>query len=473
MKIILPFLLLFFVCICAKGQVKIWSLKACMDTALERNILLNQEQLNLQITNINLLQAKAAMLPNLYLNDTHGLNSGFSLDPYTNQYTTQNISSNNLSLNSSVNIFNGHILLYTVRQNRQLYNASLQDVDKTKNDIVLNVLAGYLQLLMDYEAIDVANAQVEATNVQLGQTQKFVQFGKVTELTLLQIISQLAADKLTVVNAENQLQLDKLILLQLMETPVTADFAIVRVPVLELYVNAPLPPANIYPIAAAFWPPLKGAALRTEAAASGIKIAQTYGLPLLTLNAGLKTGYSSIRSNFQYDTTFQSTTIGYVKGDPTQPVIGNVPTYNSNKQIQSFGDQLKNNFGEFVSLSLSVPIFNRYYAHSAIAIAKINVRSAKLNQQQAANDLRKAIETVSTNQVSAGKKLIAVQEQADVEKRTYTDMEKKYAFGVISATDFLIEKNNYNKVNMLLIQAKYDYMLKVKMVDFYLGKKNY
>jgi outer membrane protein len=107
---------------------------------------------------------------------------------------------------------------------------------------------------------------------------------------------------------------------------------------------------------------------------------------------------------------------------------------------------------------------------SAVAIAKINVQSAQWNERQTKNDLRKNIETVYTNQVSAGKRLVATEEQMELEERTYTDMEKKYTVGAMDATDFLIEKNNYIKASMSLIQAKYDYVLKAKMVDFYIGK---
>jgi outer membrane protein len=133
-------------------------------------------------------------------------------------------------------------------------------------------------------------------------------------------------------------------------------------------------------------------------------------------------------------------------------------------------DQFKNNYSQVVTFTLSVPIFNNFIVKSGVAIAKINVMNAQLNEQQTKNDLRKSIETVYTNQVSAGKKLSAIEEQMDLETRTYADMKKKYTVGANDATDFLIEKNNYNKAAMSLIQAKYDYVLKVKMVDFYLGK---
>ncbi len=448
----------------------LWSLKECLDTALIKNITINQGYLSSQINKINLIQSKAAQLPNLYLNDSHNLNSGFSLDPYTNQYTSQNISSNNLSLNSSVNLYNGHVLLYTIKQNQLLFEAGLLDIDKLKVDVTLNVMAAFMQVLMDYEAIEVAKQQVESSTVQVTQTEKFLQFGKVAELSLLQIQSQLSSDKLLQINAENQLQLDKLTLLQLMETPFNTSFEIKKQETFNFIPFLTPSPTQINTASLAFMPQIMSAKIRIDAANESIKIAQCLGIPSLNLSGGLKTGYSSIRSNTSTTISYQSSTIGYVKGDIAQPVTGIIPVTITNKQIQPIGDQLKNNFGEFITLTLSVPIFNRYLARNNVSMAKINIRSAELNEQQARNDLRKAVEVVYTNQISAGKKMIATREQLDLEQRTYSDMEKKYAFGAVGATDFLIEKNNFNKASMSFIQAKYDYALKTKMVDFYLGK---
>jgi len=465
---------IFIIAFCAYSVTanaqKMWTLKECLDTALVKNISINQGYLSSEIARINLIQARAAVLPNLYLNDSHSLNSGFSLDPYTNQYTTQSISSNNLSFNSSVNIFNGHVLLYTIRQNKLLYEAGLLDNDKLKVDVTLNILAAYMQVLMDYAAIDVSKEQVTSSDTLVGRTKKFLQFGKVAELSLLQTESQLASDKLLEITAENQLQLDKLTLLQLMETPVDSSFEIKIQETGDSVLIIPPSSTQINDVSLGFMPQIKSAAIKIDASKASIKVAQCLGIPSLILSGGLKTGYSSIRSNYNTDTSFQLQTIGYVKGDLAQPVTGEVATFNSNKQIQSLSDQLKNNFGEFITLTLSVPIFNRYVARSSIAIAKVNVRVAELNEQQTKNDLRKSIETVYTNQITAGKKMLAVKEQLDLERRTYSDMEKKYSFGAVDATTFLIEKNNFDKAAMSFIQAKYDYALKTKMVDFYLNK---
>jgi outer membrane protein len=235
------------------------------------------------------------------------------------------------------------------------------------------------------------------------------------------------------VNAENQLQLDKLTLLQLMEIPVRNDFDIQRLELKVLFPETPMPTDEIDKISENFLPQIKSASLKTDASFYNLKMAESGRLPKLTLGGALSTGYSSLNNG----------------------------TYSS---------QFNNNFSQQLSVTLAVPIFNNLIVKSNIAIARINVQNAQLNEKQTKNDVRKNIELVYTNQVMAGKKLIATQEQMELEKRTYTDMETKFSVGAIGATEFLVEKNNYNKVALLLIQAKYDYVLKAKMVDFYLGK---
>ena len=431
-----------------------------MDTALYRNISINKGILNSNINAINLHQSKSAIIPNLNFGDNQAYNSGFSLDPYTNQYTTQNINTNTANLSSTVTLFNGYLLINTIKQYQLLYNAGEYDILKARNDIVLGVLAGYMQILMDYEAIDAAQAQILSTQTQVAETQKFVTFGKVAPLNLLQIESQLAADKLLKVTAENQLRLDKLSLLQLMEIPVREDFNVQLQQFLTINPADPLQTSEITAVAIAFLPEIQSAALRKEAAMYSLKMARSGYYPKLTFNAALKTGYSSNRTNSMYDTSYLLSTIGYVKGDQTQPVTAMLPMVYNNRQVADLSDQLKNNFSQSLGLTLSVPIFNNRSVKSAVDIASANIQSARLNEQQVRNDVRKSIETVYTNQIAAGKKLTAIEEQMDMETRTYSDMKKKYGFGASSITDFLIEVNNFNKVFMQLIQAKYDYILK-------------
>ncbi|MDP4267383.1 MAG: TolC family protein [Bacteroidota bacterium] len=428
-------ILTFFACLIAVSGYtqKIWNLQNCIDTALKKNISVNQGQLNSNINNTNLKRAKAQLFPNLNIDDAYSLNSGKTLDPYLNQYTHHITSINDIALNSSVTLYNGSLLLNTIRQSNLNYKVGILDVEKLRNDIMINVLAAYMQVLMDYEAVSVAQAQIDATEKQVNQTNKFVEFGKVPEINLIQIQSQLASDQLTKINTENQLQLDKLTLLQLMEIPVRSDFDIQKQDISDLFPAIPMSSEEIMKISVGFLPQIKSAQLRTDASVYSLKMAESGYFPKLIMGASVKSGFTSLNNG-------------------------------------PFSTQLNNNFNQTIGLSLSIPIFNNFLVKSNTEIAKINFLNAQLNQQQIKNDVRKSIEIAYTNQVSAGKKLVATRKQMELEKRTYDDLEKKFLVGALDATTFLIEKNNYEKVSMALLQAKYDYVLKVKIVDFYMNK---
>ncbi len=425
-------LLTVFVCFSGTAQEK-WSLKACVDTAYKRNISLNQGRVTTMIDKFTLQQSKAQLYPSANINESLDLTFGKSFDPAKNQYNTYTSSIDRLGLNSSVTLFNGYLLINTIKQNRLLYESGNLDVETTRNNILLSVLASYMQVLMDYEAIDVAQAQIDATNIQVEETKKFVEFGKVAELNLLQIESQLAANKLTKVTAENQADMDKVTLLQLMQVPYQANFDIERMELKELFPEIPISPEAIDQISEGFLPEIKSASLKTNASIFGLKMSKSGWYPRLSLGMGLTTGYSSFAD------------------------------------IQ-LSNQLKNNFGQYLNFTLAIPIFNNSQVRYKVAISKANVTNALLNEKLTKNNLRQSIETAYTNQVTAGRKLISVQAQMELEKRTYSDMAEKYSVGAADITDFLVEKNNFNSVSMSLIQAKYDYVLKAKIVDFYLGK---
>lgn len=416
----------------ARAQEK-WSLQACVDTAYERNISLNQGRVTTIIDKFTLKQSKAQLYPSANINESLDLTFGKSFDPAKNQYNTYTSSIDRLGLNSSVTLFNGYLLINTIKQNRLFYESGNLDVETTRNNILLSVLASYMQVLMDYEAIDVAQAQIDATNIQVEETKKFVEFGKVAELNLLQIESQLAADKLTKVTAENQADVDKVTLLQLMQVPYQANFDIERMELKELFPEIPISPEAIDQISESFLPEIKSASLKTNASIFGLKMSKSGWYPRLSFGMGLTTGYSSFAD------------------------------------IQ-LSNQLKKNFGQYLNFTLAIPIFNNSQVRYKVAISKENVTNAQLNEKLTKNNLRQSIETAYTNQVTAGKKLVSVEEQMKLEQRTYSDMAEKYSVGAADVTDFLIEKNNFNRVSMSLIQAKYDYVLKAKIVDFYLGK---
>jgi outer membrane protein len=378
----------------------------------------------------------------------------------------QNTSANAPALNGTVTVFNGFQLQNTIKQSKYLLDAGNFDVEKMKDDITLNVVAAYLQVLYSYKALGIANSEVNSDLTQVEKTQKLVDGGKLAELSLLQVQSQLTADKAVAVNTDNQLQLAKVALMQLMNMPIVDNFnvdsASTKEPAIENIVSA----ADIYKTSEGIMPEVKSAELVTKANETGISIAKALASPRLSFGGVLKTAYSS--GNSLYSTSYSAGAIGYLETNPSEQVWGLIPS--SSKQNFSFSSQISDYFAPALSLNLTIPIFNNYQAKYGIEKAKVNLQNSQLEEEGVKNVLRENVEQAYTDLNAAVKNYAAAKDNLTAEQRTYSDLEKKYNQGLATATDYLIEKNNYEKAQQSVVQAKYTYIFKSKIVDFYLGK---
>lgn len=425
------------------AQVKRWKFRECLDTALVHNITVNQSRLTNELNKVSLEQSKANRIPSVSANASEGLSLGKNVDPTTNSFVTQAYHSTNLSINGSYNLFNGLQNANTIRQNRLNVEAGQYDIEKVKNDVTLNITTGYLQVLFAYEVLSAAKNQAEATAAQVDRTQKMVEAGKSPESDLLQIRSQQATDNLSVITAQNQLDLAKVTLMQLMEIPVT-DLFDVEIPTM-LEPAQPILNTNeeIYRRSLAIMPQITGYTIKTDAALMAQKVSEGARWPRLTLGANLNTNFASSR---------------------TQGSVVNPEGY-------PFFEQIWDNIGQSLNLGLSIPIYSNRQIKSNIDRAKINVLNARLNEQNVKNVLRKSVEQTATDLKAASKKYEATREQLRAVEAAYLNAEKKYVVGVMNATDFLIQKNNFFQSQSNLIQAKYDYIFKSKILDFYQGKE--
>ncbi len=454
-----------------QAQTKIWTLKECIKRAFEENIALNQSRLSNEITRISWDQSRYNAYPNLNLYDAHNIGFGRTLDPVSYAYTNQTYSSNIPSLSSSVTLYNGGHNLNLIKENKLNYDAGILDIEKQQNDLALTILGAYMQVLLDIEAVNIAKEQIALTAAQVDRTQKYVTAGKFPELNLFQIQSQLATDKSAEVDAENTLQIARVTLMQLLELPLTPDFDIEKPELVTTLAEATAHSSDdVYTMALTLQPQIKSAALRTEAAGHDLKVSQSALFPVLGLTGTVRSSYSSLRSQISDQLVYQRENIGYVQGNPLQPVVGLVPSDQITSTAYPVAKQFADNFGELLGFTLTIPLFNNFQAKSAISKSKIGIANAKLNEESARVQLRKVIEQAYTDQNGSAKKLVAANEQEKSEERTYGDMEKKFNAGMASTTDFLVEKNNYNKAQLAKVSAKYDYVYKTKVVEFYLGK---
>jgi len=465
-KHIISFSLLLQISISVIGQNKAWTLKACIDTGVQRNISLKQGQLSNNINGVNLTQAKDNLYPVFNITDGPGFSFGKSQGT-NGTYIGENVATNSFALGGNVTLYNGFLNQNTIRQNEYVYQAGIQGVEKMKNDLSLNILSSYMLVLADYEGVDIAESQLESTQTQVEQIKIYVEAGKLPELNLFQIQSQLANDKLAKVNAQNQLTLAKVNLMQLMNLPVDYSFQVIRPSDIDsLLTLTSIPSESIYNIAMGFLPQVKNAQLSTQASESGVKVAQSLFYPKLTMGGNIK----STGSSLAYNESYQPGTIGYVESNPTELVGGYVPEASLSNNFSNLWQQFNYNFNQFIGFNLTIPIFSNFTARNSVEIAKINVQNAQLNEESVKITLRQTIEQAYTNLLAAAEQYTASKEALQSEEKTFNDMDKKFKIGLENATDYLIEKSNYTKAQQNVAQAKYNYLLQVKLVDFYLGK---
>lgn len=424
------------------AQSKAWTFQQCIDTAFQRNINVNQVQLVNETNKINLEQVKANRIPSFNASATEGLSIGTTINPTTNQYVTQGYHSTRFGINGSWNLFNGLQNANTIRQNILNVKAGQLDIETAKNDIILSITTGYLQVLFSREILETARNQASATAAQVDRTEKMYNAGKSPESDLLQIKSQLATDNLAIISAENNLDMAKVTLMQLMYIPITNDFDIVVPEMTEPVGTLVQSNEEIYKKALQVRPEIASAALQSNSAQVGIKISNGARWPALNLNANTSTNYASSRT----------------KGGSVNPE--NYP----------FFEQVWDNLGQSFTLGLSIPIYSNRTIKSRIDRAKITAMNARLNEQLTQTQLRKSIEQTYVDLKGAAKKYDATKEQLAAVTSVYTNSEKKFNVGVMSATDFLIQKNNYTQALSNLIQAKYDYIFRTKILNFYQGK---
>ncbi len=449
------------------AQQKPWSLADCIAYACKNNVVLNQQKLTSETSKVNLDQARANRLPNLNFTDAQTFNFGNTI--YGSQVVNKSTNSNDPSLTSSVLLFGGFKYINLVKENKLNYDASVLDIQTQKNNLALNVTAAYVQVLYEYDAITIAQRQIEADSVQVNRMAKFVAVGQTPEDSLYQIEAQLATDKATLVSTQNQLDLSNLQLEQLMELPLDPAFVVEQPVQKELHLDVPVAAAEIYKMAENILPDEKSAALKTKAFETDLEVNRAALLPILSLTGGLSTEYYSALTHVGTQTVYQNQTIGYLQSNPSELVSGPVPVTSVSTGHYPFFTQFKDNFGQLIALNLSVPIFNNFKARNNIKLAKIAVENARLNEQAVKNNLRKNVEQAYTDQVTALKNYLATKEQLVAQTRSYTDMHKKLNVGLASVTEFLIEENNYYKSVFANLQARYEYIFKTKVVEFYTG----
>ncbi len=434
--------LLTMVCLLAlAGNVKAqpkWDLQQCFDYALENNIQVKRQMLNTKYYQNQVNQARADKLPNLNAQVGSDYSFGRTLN-YDNTYKNTNSAGLNGGISSNMTLFRGMTLTNTVQQRQLDLEAINNDVQKTKDDIMLAIAAEYLQILFAEEILLVDSANLEVTRQQLERSRQLVDAGSLAKGAMLEIEAQMAREELQLVNDQNNLQLAYLNLYQFLDLPIAESFKVEKPKLPEIQANLTMMNSfDVFNTAINVRPEIKAAQLRVESARKQMLIAKGSGMPSLSFGANYYNNY-----NNQY----------------TDLTGSNI----------SFGDQMKNNYRGSLGLTLSVPLFNRFQVKNNVSNSEIQMYDYEYQLQQARNVLRKDIEQVYTNALAALNRYISTEKAVTSMKEAFRYTEEKFNVGMINSVEYNQSKNNLTVAQSDLLQAKYEFIFRTKILDFYNG----
>lgn len=412
-----------------------WTLKKCIDYAIEHNLTIKQQEASAEQSKIELSTAKNSRLPDLNGNASHSFSFGRSLQA-DNTYNSINTQNTGFSLSTSVPLFTGLQIPNNIALSKLNLQAALEDLNAAKENVSIQVASSYLQVLFNDELARVAHEQVDLSREMLVQREAYFRNGKASESELYEAKSRVAQDELSAVQADNDYQLALLDLSQLLELPSPDGFAIVS-PQTDAVENlgTPLPPAEIYADALLIKPVIKAAQYRLEGAQKSIRIAQSAYYPQLSLGAGLSTNYYKM----------------------------------SGMDNAGFGSQLRDNFSQYVGLTLSIPIFNRLATRNRVRSARIQQTTLGWQLEDSKKTLYKEIQQAYYNTLSAQTQYTCSRTAAEAAKASFDLMKERYMNGKANATEFNESRTAWMRAVSDQLQAKYNYIFRFKILDFYRG----
>lgn len=414
------------------AQERPWTLQDCIDHALENNINVRRSAISVEQREIDLNNAENNRLPDLSAGTSQNFSFGRGLTS-DNTYANTNTTSTSFSLGSSLSLFQG----FRVRNNIELSRLNLQaataDLEKVRDDIRVAVAQAYVQVLYTSEIAAVAERQVQIDEQQVARLESMAENGKASGAEVAAQQATLAQSRLSAVQAENNYRMALLDLSQLLELESPEGFSIAAPSVEELEPSLLPDPEDIYADAAERKASVLAEKLRLAYAAKNIDLAKGSFLPSLSLSGGLGTNYY--------------TSSGYPHAN--------------------FGNQLKNNFSQYVSLSLNVPIFSRFNTRNSVRNARLSHDTQQLQLENTRKSLYKEIQQAYYNAVGAQSKLISSEEAARSAEEAFELMEAKYENGKASITEFNESKNRYLSAASNLLQARYENLYQTQLLEFY------
>lgn len=418
--------------ICLQAQ-EVWNLQKCISYAIEHNLSIKRQEATLDQNKVDLNTAQWSRLPNVNGSVGQSFNFGRALQA-DNTYGNRNTQSTNFSIGTNIPLFTGLQIPNNIALAKLNLKAAIEDLNKAKEDISIQVTSYYLQVLFNEELAKVAHNQVALSKEQLERKVAFFKNGKSSEAEVYEAKSRLAQDEMSAIQADNNYQLALLDLAQALELPTPEGFRIAA-PQIEDITGTLSLPDDVYAQALLNKPSIKAAQYRLEGASKSIRIAQSGWFPQLNFSAGLSTNYYNI----------------------------------SGIENASFSRQWHQNFNKYLQFSLSIPLFNRFETRNRVKSARIQRNALSWQLEESKKTLYKEIQQAYYNAIASEAKYKSSRTASEAAEATFNLMSEKYANGKATATEYNEMRTSWMKALSDHIQARYDYLFRSKILEFYQG----
>ncbi len=412
------------------------TLKQAVDIALANNATVKTSEFSKDYAGVSVNQAKGNFIPQLSGQINHALNQGRGINTSTNTYINSSFTSAGYSLSSSVTLFNGLYYLNSLKRFQYAYDATKMDWQQSKDNIMLQVMLAYLQMLTNTDLLEQARRQADVTKQQVNRLETMNKEGAIKPSDLSDLKGQYASDELSYIAAQNALDQARYTLSQLMNVPYNKNLKAEQIGADQFDLNYSGTPDSIYQSALQQLAIVKAADLRTKSFDKEVKAAKGLLYPSLGLGAGISTNFSSLAT------------------DATNNKIG-------------YESQLKNNYGTYVSAGIFIPILNNLRYRNQIASAKIDYKSAQFTSQTTRIQLKQNIEKDYFDMTASVNRYQATAEQVAAYTESFKAANLRFTEGVGTVVDYIIAKNNLDRAKTNLIVGRYDYLLRTKILDYY------
>jgi outer membrane protein len=469
-KLLLFLAISVFLTYTAAGQDK-WDLKRCVEYAVTNNISVKQADVQARLAKLTLDQGRLSQIPNLTAGVSAGINSGRFQNPTTYVLETQTTFQSGLSLQSNVTVFNGFYLQRTIDAARYAWQALLANTELLKNNTTLTVANAYLTVLLADQTAQAALLQLKLSQNQLELTRKQVVAGTLPELNAAELESQVAQDSSNYITDKGVAVQDILQLKAYMDLDAATPFEVDTPPVDQIPIEqlANLQPDAVYALALTNQPQQKMDALQIQSYQQLVRATKGAMYPVVSLYGSLSSYYLNTPGEAAVIYGSSVDTVGHVVGSGT-PVTSPVPLYKIvETKAPGYFTQLNNYFAQQVGVNVSIPILNGGILRTNYAKSKLNLRNQELQREQDNLTLKNNIYQAYQLAVSALEKFEAQKVTLAQTQKSFDYAQKRYNVGMSNTIDLLTNQNNYFNAKVTLLYDQYDYVFKMKVLEYYKG----